>query len=84
MIKLWLDPKIGAAIGDNLSGETFCQDPDNGFDTDELVGKCQAAVKAFMPVAMNTLFSPENFAPPQQICSYYFGLCSLNQQWWKH
>ena len=70
MQDLWLAPTTAADVTDYLSGESFCQNPDNGFVTDDQIAECQAGLKEFIPVALNILFAAD--IDGSEACNYYF------------
>ena len=71
---LWLAPDTASDFTDYLSGKIFCQNPDNGFVTDDQIVECQAGLKEFIPVAFNVLFSGETDGA--ESCYHYFDLCA--------
>ena len=84
MTGLWTAPATAAGVTDYLNGEAFCQNPDNGFITDDQIAGCQAGITEFMPIALNVLFSGVGDAEAADVCYFYYDLCANKQrQWWK-
>merc|ERR1719479_484585 len=80
VIDLWLAPETATKIVDALNGEAFCQNPDNGFITDDQIAGCQASITEFMPVALNVLFSGLDDTDARGLCYFFFDLCSNKQR----